>query len=257
VSFSDSGEAHGTADDDEDAVHMPVRVIHRFGDQTADVADLVGYAKQTRDEVGCLEAECFTGLTGEPITAVAELWEGETAYARAWGSALQSRRAGLLFGHGRPESEFYQHRYFHPDDGAWVGDGQAASGDKIFWPAAGPVRVVIQTSMPDVDAFAPGLQANAAETRREPGCVAFEWCRSAESEHHVLLLELWESQALYDAHWALRLRTSPPGPPPSPAPREHGTNGTEFYRYQPFTHLYDRWLPADPSRWSAAVIWPG
>lgn len=237
---------------------MAVRVIHRFPAGTADVGSLISYAKQARDEPGCLESECYRGLAGEPVTALIELWEDESAYARSWGSAVRTGRADLLLGHGhRPESEFYPQQYFQPDNGAWVADGQARDAGRIFWPAAGPVRLAIQTAMPDVDAIAPGLQANAAETRREPGCVAFEWLRGAEFDHHALLLELWQSQAVYDAHWALRLKTSPPGPPPPPAQRLHGTNGTEIYRHHLFTHLYDRWLPADPARWSAAVIWPG
>lgn len=240
---------------------MTLRVLHQFSRDSVDEADLVRCTRSVRGVPGCLEAECYRSVVDPENLALTELWEDQHAFGDYWAHALAKPEDNPLVravgdGEREPVSEFYRHQYFSAR-GAWVAQVHKDRVQKVFWPAAGRVRVFIQSSSAHFDAVLPALLDNVRETRREPGCLQFAWVRGVEFPNHTALIELWESQAHYDAHWSLRTATGPSGPPPEPPPRQQGTNGAEFYRYERFRHLYDRWLPADVSRWSATVTWAG
>ncbi|CAI7978355.1 conserved hypothetical protein [Frankia sp. Hr75.2] len=239
-----------------------VRALHQLTGPDSDLATLVEYTAAVRTQPGCREAECYRRLDGRPGAAVVELWDDEHAHAQFWAAALKdgtaTRLVGAAGGEPRPEpaSEFYRHQYFENDGGEWKPLGSAAKPRAISWASAAAVRVVVQVSVHDTERVRPMFLANTAETLREPGCREFAWYRSEEFDGQLLLLELWDSQPLYDSHWALRRRTSDSASPPQPPPRRNGTNGAEFYRHRTYTHLYDRWLPAGDSGRSETVVWP-
>lgn len=248
-----------------------IRALHELTvDQSRD-AELVEYATRLREEPGCVEAECYRSEEQLDQVAMVALWEDQYAYAEHWARVLEGRTSGHGNGQskdlilraatarqsGEAGAEFYRHQPYLLE-GTWLPPGHKDREAKICWPASGPVRIICQNSQANVEEITPALLDNARETRREPGCLQFAWLRSIEFPDHMLLLELWHDQALYDAHWLFRIKTGS-GALPSrrPAPRQHGGNGLEFYQHQPFAHLYDRWQPVAPDRWSETVTWAG
>lgn len=244
---------------DTSAAASPLRLIHTFDVDAPSGDELAAAARTWRETAGNLEAEAFTAMDGEPGSAILELWSGEGAFDEHWRSmaAAESRTTLLdafdLAGSG---SEIYRAAWFE-QRGSWV-PRDSVGEPTVWWPARGAVRVIAQASVPDPERPVPFLLADQARTRREPGCMEYRWYRGAEVPTHLLLLEKWQDQAHYDAHWQLRLLTTPAdqGPPPS-APRQYGSNGIEFYRYEPFQHLYGHWLPRDVAARSATVQWAG
>lgn len=239
---------------------MPLRILHRLTLPTSADTDerLAAEAAATRALPGCREAEAYRGLSSPDEVAVVQLWEDEDAhdaYAAAVAAGTCASLPAELAVRDEAVTEAYPHEYAAPADGVWTAGSQGA-GRRIVWPARGAVRIVIQSCFADVDAEAPGLLANEAETRREPGCREFAWLRGVDDPRHILLLELWESQRSYDQHWILRRRTGSGGPARQRAERAHGSNGAEFYRRQEFRLLYGRWLPRDDDAWSTTVDWP-
>ncbi|MFG1667698.1 putative quinol monooxygenase [Streptomyces sp. Y7] len=237
------------------------RVLHQLTDSENRDAELIEHVQRVRKEAGCTEAECYRSALDPQKVAIVELWQDQYAYGDYWTRVLSSADPGPVLrsassqAQGESASEFYRHQYFYPDP-VWVAAGHKDRTQKIFWPAGDGVRVIIQTSMPNVDAALPALLENMRETQREPGCLQFELLRSIEFPNHILLLELWPSQQIFDAHWQLRMKVGSDEEAPEPAPRQQGSNGMEFYRHQPFQHLYDRWMPAEVTKRSETVIWP-
>lgn len=235
-----------------------IRILHRLAlPGTAD-ARLADEAEALRTLPGCLEAEAYRSLRAPDQVAVVQLWSDQTAVDGHVAALATGERRCLAAEHaGRDESvdEIYPHQYFAPVEGVWTATGRTAT-NRVAWPAGGPVRIVIQSCFEDPAAEAPGLLANEEETLREAGCEEFGWFLGIGDPRHVLLLEHWRSQRLYDQHWNLRLRTGSTGAPRRRAERSHGSNGAEFYRRQRFRLMYDRWLPADEDTWSTTVDWP-
>ena len=124
------------------------------------------------------------------------------------------------------------------------------------------MRIIGQHTRKIVEDTLPRLAGYSIETRREPGCIQFEHFHSIEFDPDTLTLELWQDQVIYDLHWQLRAKTRITGATFGSAggsserpDRLQGTNGYEFYQQLPFQHLYDRWLPIEPSKWSESVTW--
>lgn len=234
-----------------------IRVLHRLA--LPDTADerLADEAEVLRGLPGCLEAEAYRSLRVPEEVAVVHLWSDESALDAHVAALATGERRCLATEHAGQDgsvAEIYPHRYFAPVDGVWTATGRDATS-RVVWPAGGPVRIVIQSCFEDPEAEAASLLANEEETLREPGCEEYGWFHGIGDHRHVLLLEHWRSQRLYDQHWNLRLRTGSTGAPRRRAERSHGRNGAEFYRRQPFRLLYDRWLPADEDTWSTTVDW--
>lgn len=239
-----------------------VRALHQLVADGIQESEFVDYVQRLRKEPGCTEAECYRSVEDPRNIGVVELWQDQHAFGDYWARQLEGPDQGVVLraassqAQGESSSEFYRHQYFYPDR-IWVAVDHKDRTQKVFWPASGAVRIIIQGSQANVEDTLPALLENARETSREPGCLQFDWFRSLEFPNHTLLLELWRDQAIYDAHWQLRIKTGSGGGGAvrEPAPRQQGSNGLEFYRYEPFTHLYDRWVPADVTRWSETVIW--
>lgn len=237
---------------------MAIRILHRL--TLPDAADerLAAEDSALRELPGCLQAESYRSLRSPAAVAVLRLWEDEAAhdaYAAAVADGTVASLAAELAGRDEASGEAYRHEYFAPVDGVWTAESQGA-GRRIVWPAGEAVRILIQTCFPDTEREAPALLANEHETLREPGCLEFTWMRGVEDQRHILLLELWASQRLYDQHWVLRQRTASGGQASRRIERTRGSNGLEFYRHQEFRLLYGRWLPADERSWSTTVDWP-
>jgi quinol monooxygenase YgiN len=236
----------------------PIRVLHQLRTDRGD-DELASYASEAGAYPGCVESECYRSTRDRETVAVVQLWRGEDAFSAYWAELLGAAGNDLVIGRvgasGAPASttEFYRHQYFDLDR-IWIASTYASQASRINWPAYGAVRIIIQDSLAEFDAELPDLHANTNETHREPGCLQFEYFRGAQYEGHSLLLELWESQQIYDAHWHLRIKTRRPVTRKK-APRESGKNGREFYRHAGFRHLYDRWLPASVDQWSETVTW--
>lgn len=234
-----------------------IRILHRLSlPGTAD-ARLAEESEVLRSLPGCLEAEAYRSLRVPDDVAVVQLWRDQPTFdAHVTALATGERRclAAEFAGRDASVDEIYRHQYFTPVDGVWTAAGREATS-RVSWPAGGPIRIVIQSCFENPQAEAASLLANEEETLREPGCKEFGWFCGIEDPRHVLLLEHWRSQRLYDQHWNLRLRTGSTGASRRRAERSTGSNGAEFYRRQPFRLLYDRWVPADEDAWSTTVDW--
>lgn len=242
-----------------------LRVLHQFQSGSGADAELIELTQGTRKEEGCLEAEAYRNFEHADRLAIVELWEDQYVYGAYWERRLQAigdaaaPRSSALFDNEPAQSEFYSLQYFRRPDRVWEAADHADKPTKIAWPAGDGVRIISQSGASNLEEWLPTGLANARETRREPGCIQFDHLGSLEFATHALLLELWSpNQAIYDAHWQLRIKTNAAmaGVRRVSTERIHGASGIEFYRYQRFTHLYDRWLPAELERWSETVIWP-
>lgn len=87
----------------------------------------------------------------------------------------------------------------------------------------------------------------------EAGCLQYEVFRSAMRPERFVLVELWESEAIYDQHWRLTQESERANPPPPPVP---GTTATvEFYRQEIYQRVEGIWQLADEERRTATVRW--
>ena len=234
---------------------MALRILHRFDFPTdpESTRQLVDYAQGARGTEACLEAEAYRGLRQDTDVAIVELWRDEEAYA-AHLAATPDALPLVLAREDRASTEIYAHEYVAPVEGVWTAASRPTTR-AIAWPARGEVRIAIQTTIADPEHERPALIANELETLREPGCLEFAWMRGIENPQHILLVEAWASQRIYDQHWILRRRTAS-APPRQPGERTLGTNGAEFYRREQFRLLYGLWVPADETAWSCTVDWP-
>ena len=237
---------------------MAIRILHRLTLPLSADDRLTEEARLVRALPGCREAEAYRSLRDPHEVAVVQLWEEESAhdaYAADVADATTPSLVAELAARDEVRTEAYAHEYFSPVDGVWTAASQGAER-RIVWPARGPVRIIIQSCFADPEGEAPALLDNEQETLREAGCEEFAWMRGIEDTRHILLLERWTDQRLYDQHWVLRRRTASGGPARKRAERSLGTNGAEFYRHQEFRLLYGRWLPTDPEAYPTTVDWP-
>ncbi len=238
-----------------------LRVVHQF--EGSPYAAHAERAARVRAEAGANEVEVYRSIDCSSRLAVLERWADEAAFAAHVDAARRAETDAVLVhrrdaGVAAIPSEIYVHQTFRSDRIWLAGEtGDAVSrASAVAWPARGAVRIVLQLCLVTTDALLGALRADQEATRLEPGCRQYEWVQSAETPEHVALLELWDDQQVYDHHWHLRLKTGPQAIDMNFAERTRGANGIEFYRHQPFTYLYDRWLPADQAQWSETVVWP-
>ena len=245
-----------------------LRVLHEFDDPTV-LGPLGAELASVRDEPGCASAEAYASLVaGEDFYALTMVWQDEAAYDAFWSRALAGSYPtllGLVAGAAgddplddRAATEFYRQEAFAVRGGRWVPEAADETARRIFWPAAGPVRIIIQYAVDGSDAMYAAIDAEVAETRREEGCLEYAWLENVELPDHLLLLELWADQVVYDRHDALRGATAEFRGPTLRTPIEptRGPVSREFYRHQEFRHHYDRWMPEDPAAYAQAVVWP-
>lgn len=228
-----------------------LRVLHTFAPERAEQvqADVAAL----REEDGCVSAELYRS---QDLGAIACLWRDEPAYWAHWARVIDS---GIV-----PElrtlvdeasTEFYRQEPYVLDAGKWVPAAPPEAERRIFWPARGAVRIIIQGAYN----YTPEpTRAEVIATRREPGCEQYDWLENIDLPGHLMLLEVWTDQAIYDRHWQLRRDTveyrGDSGR--TPRPMERGEAVREFYRQQAFAPHYDRWLPAATEEVATTVTWP-
>ncbi|QGF23552.1 antibiotic biosynthesis monooxygenase [Raineyella fluvialis] len=240
-----------------------LRVLHEFHD-LADPAPLREETTLLRKAPGCASAELYGSLDESSFHVLTMLWETEEAYDAFWRRALAGDYpvlTGLVTGaaaDGSVGTEFYRREIYALREGVWEPERLGESHRAIRWPATGEVRVVIQNAVQASPAMYDRITAEVAETRREEGCVSYHWCENTELPGHLLLVEVWADQVVYDRHWALRLSTATfrGDPLRIPATPQRGPQTREFYRRQQFRHHYERWLPADSYAYATTVAWP-
>ncbi|MDF3282994.1 antibiotic biosynthesis monooxygenase [Gordonia sp. N1V] len=240
-----------------------IRALHQLR-VDGDPEEVIQYVQKVRTEPGCLESEAHRSINDPADIAIVQVWEDQFAYGDFWGrvnSDPDEATNDLLIREtatrgNTPFTDFYSLQYFTPGP-VWTPAGHESERQAIFWPGTGAVRIIIQVSPGGGDALLPMFREDQESALREPGVLEYQWYRSLEFENQSLLLELWEDAGIYNAHHVLRRKTSSQGSAPAMGPREHGSNGFEFYRAQPFVHQYNRWMPADVHHWAdESIIYP-
>ncbi len=102
------------------------------------------------------------------------------------------------------------------------------------------------------------LEREVPETLRETGCEFYDWLRNVELADHLLLVELWADQEIYDMHNDLRMVTAEYRGPSHRQPVEStrgGGTSREFYRQHGYRPMYGRWQPIEDADQSIGVKW--
>lgn len=220
--------------------------------------EIAGYATDVRTVDGLVESEAHVAIDDDAELVIVQVWQSEAAFSAHWESQLEQyrddpfSRAVLT---GAVASEFYPLHTFTAVDGAWMTEQHCDRTPRIVWPARGALRLVLTMADGDIDGSLPRMLAEMASAALEPGCEEYRWYRSLENPRAGVVLERWQDQVAFDAHWHLRRKTMRPQPTPAPG-SGLGPRVLEFYRLQEFTHLYDRWFPAELHQRSETVVWP-
>lgn len=237
---------------------MSLRILHEFFDASP-LGSLTGEVAALRDEQDCISAEIYRAMGEEDHWALTIIWRDEVSYWSLWDRVLagQYPTFGSLARSGGMSAEFYSRTPYRLEAGRWIPDSAAKAGRRIVWPARGAVRIIIQGAyQPNAD-MAELTRLEVEETRREHGCLAYAWMENIELSGHLMLLELWQDQEIYDHHWEIRNQTvqfrGNSGREARPVTR--GVATREFYRHEAFTHHYDRWQPARIADYSKTVVW--
>lgn len=229
----------------------PIRVVHRIAQAPAGLLEDI---QAVRKLEGCLQAELYKTLSDtDEDHAVAFLFESEAAYVELV-SALgeyPALRTTVMDG----DSEIYRQEKYALADGRWV--PESGFDGRLVWPAEGAVSIVIQGAYEPNASMRELTAVEIAETRREPGCEYYAWFENVELDNHLMLLEVWADQVIYDAHWFGRTKTADyrGDSGRAPATPERGEASREFYRQQAFEFQYGRMVPAQVSRYSESVVW--
>lgn len=234
-----------------------IRAIHVIDNPPAGLGQEV---RTLRDRDGIAQAELYRSLglvdgTQENIWAVAILADTETTYAE-WLSGLEQGSALRAVVEGG-RTEVYEQRQYHLAGGRWAPLGSDGTAPTIAWPASGPVSIIIQGAYQPNEQMRQLTAREIADTRREPGCVFYAWMENVELENHLMLLEVWDNQHIYDAHWFGRLATGVyrGDSGRKPATPVRGEPSREFYRQQSFDFHYGRLLPASVDNYSESILW--
>ncbi|MCT2338266.1 putative quinol monooxygenase [Corynebacterium sp. p3-SID1056] len=229
-----------------------IRIIHRGATDSpeqllADVASL-------RQREGIKEAEAYQTLAVEDEDcAVAILAEQVADYAAVVEKLPELPHLHQFVQDGA--TELYEQSAYALVDGVWA--PEAGSDSRIMWPASGPVSIVIQNAFVDNPEMRALTAQEITETRREPGCCYYAWMENLELPNHLMLLEVWADQTIYDHHWFGRMATGEyRGDSGRTATTpQRGALTREFYRQQSFEYHYGRLLPAATENYSHSVVW--
>ena len=236
-----------------------LRVLH---DITGPVGrgQMISAATALRDAPGCVSAEAYASMIGDEHTALTMVFEHESDYWAAWSNPPKaySDLHNVLTDDAHCVTEFYEITDFGVANGVWAPKGTDRDARRIFWPARGEVRIAIQYAVAPNDEMRALVAPEVAETRREPGCLQYDWMESLELPEHLLLLEIWSDQVIYDRHAQMRVDTATFRGDSKRVRSEpsRGLTSLEFYRRQMFRVQYDRWMPADVAEYSASIHWP-
>lgn len=228
-----------------------LRIIHRADDAPD---GLIAEVRELREVAGVAQAELYRTLaTAERDHAVAILLESEEHLAAYLARLEESPLLKGLVEEGH--TEVYRQQRYQLENGKWVPENPGVP--LIMWPASGAVSIVIQNACEPNPEMRSLSAQEIEDTRREPGCEYYAWFENVELENHLMLLEVWKDQAIYDAHWFGRMATADyrgnSGRIATTPQRDHSSR--EFYRLQQFSLHYGRLLPAQISHYSHTVDW--
>lgn len=227
-----------------------IRIIHEYPHLPE---GLLADVRGLRDLVD--EAELYVSLAeGEDSCAVVLLCRDEAQYAGVLADLDRFPVYHEIVRDG--VTEIYRRERYGLEDNMWV--PVAGRQPSIVWPADGAVRIVISYAVESNEEMRALTAREIADTRREPGCLVYSWFENVELPDHLLLLELWEDQRLYDLHWSGRMATTDYRGTSGRTARtpDRGERTLEFYRRQEFSLHYGRMLPASADDYSDSVIWP-
>ncbi|WKD60520.1 hypothetical protein CCICO_02345 [Corynebacterium ciconiae DSM 44920] len=236
-----------------------LRVLHEIADPAAhgiDAEALQAEITQLRQRVA--GAELYRSLVpGETAFAVSILAVDEHSYSAVVRDTQNCPTYHQLL--QAVGAEIYVAEPFAVDNGCWVSEEASTRGadSVIAWPGDAPVRIAIHNAVQDNPEMRALTAAEIADTRREPGCETYCWYENAELSNHLLLLELWSDQRIYDLHWFGRMVTAAyrGDSGRQPAEMQRGTPSREFYRYHHFDYHYGRLLPRRAEHNSHTVRW--
>jgi quinol monooxygenase YgiN len=118
-----------------------------------------------------------------------------------------------------------------------------------------PIRALISFTFPSAEAAEAELAVRVERCRAveagEPGCLQYEIFRSAMKPEKLVLIELWESEALFDEHWQLNRSGTLPPQPQTPG----RAASAEFYVQKVFASVDGVWAAAEPERRLDGIRW--
>lgn len=221
---------------------------------------LVSAAAELRTVAGCVSAEAYASMVGDEHVALTMVFEREADYWAAWSTPARAYADlhDVLTDDTSCVTEFYVVQNFGAAGGVWAPTDTDREARRIFWPARGEVRIAIQYAVAPNDEMRALVAPEVVETRREPGCLQYDWMENLELPEHLLLLEVWSDQVIYDRHAQMRVDTAAfrGDSKRKRAEPARGLTSLEFYRRQEFRVQYDRWMPADADGYSASIHWP-
>ncbi|QPK79115.1 antibiotic biosynthesis monooxygenase [Corynebacterium lizhenjunii] len=215
---------------------------------------LLSDVRAIRQRAGIHQAEQYVSLVpGEYVTAVTLLAQDEHSFSTLIRELVDYPAFRTLLETG--STELYQQCTFEMHAGKWSPAGR--EGSVIHWPAQGPVSILIQGAYGANEHMRALTIQEIVDTRREPGCEFYAWMENVELPNHLMLLERWTDQQIYDAHWLGRMATSDyrGDSGRSAVSPVRGVASREFYRQQPFEFHYGRLLPANVRHYSHTVTW--
>ena len=119
------------------------------------------------------------------------------------------------------------------------------------------VRVIVNITAPSVEdadkSFAARVERGKNVETTESGCLQYEIFRSGQDPAKLVLLEHWESRAVYDQHWTSQIaREGLPQRKPGASPSR-----VEIYGHETFEVVDGVWVPTRIDARSATIRWPG
>lgn len=121
------------------------------------------------------------------------------------------------------------------------------------------VRVVVTINAPSAEAAEAALEGRIVLCKRteaeEEGCLQYEVFRSAMRPERLMLVELWESLAIYDRHWHLQQERERVNPLPPPGTPGRPVSVIEFYKQAIYGRVDGIWQSVDPEDRCETVRW--
>ena len=229
-----------------------IRIVHRGATDAPE--KLLHDVASLRQRDGIKQAEAYQTLAVEDEDcAVAILAESVSDYAEIVEKLPELPHLHTFVQDGT--TEIYEQSKYVLADGVWAPEAGYAA--RIMWPARGPVSIVIQNAFVENPEMRALTAQEITETRREPGCLYYAWMENLELPNHLMLLEVWADQTIYDHHWFGRMATGEyrGNSGREAATPQRGELTREFYRQQSFEYHYGRLLPEATENYSHSVAW--
>jgi quinol monooxygenase YgiN len=115
------------------------------------------------------------------------------------------------------------------------------------------IRVIVTINLPDAEtatATAEFLNKKCKQAQAEAGALQYELFRSFDNPKRLILLEHWESKALYDKHWIDQVKRE--GVPDSSLAE---SAFSEFYHHGNYEILDGIWQPKEEKERLSTIRW--